>query len=77
MKAHRAMWKPLVLNILLAITGVGLAALLVKSLIVLTSSHEDNTHLFNKFGFWGRTHSEILSYTVEQELENCTLPTWH
>lgn len=78
MKEHRAMWKPLVLNVLLALTGVGLAALLVKAIVVLTSSHEDNTHVFNKFGFWARTHSEALSNKVEHELDDCTSHVeWH
>jgi hypothetical protein len=56
-------------NILIALTGVGLAALLGRAVIVALCGDKKNTHTFNKYAFFGETTSEALSRKVEKSLD--------
>jgi TPR repeat protein len=69
LQGHRAKWKPMLANILIALTGVGLAALLGRAVIVALFSDKKNTNTFNKYAFFGETTSEALSRKVEKSLD--------
>lgn len=66
---HRAQWKPVLANILIALTGVGLVALLGRAVIVALFSEKKNANTFNKYAFFGETASEALSRNVEKSLD--------
>jgi hypothetical protein len=71
---HRAAWKPIVLNILIALSGVGFIALAAKLTAHAISSHRNKT-LFslNKAAFFAETHSQKLLKQIENANKKWTL----
>lgn len=66
---HRQLWKPIVANILLALTGVGAVLLAAKAIYgALLDSKETTTSAINRYAFFGQTESEKLIENIEHEI---------
>lgn len=73
MGEHRAQWFPIVSNILIALTGVGLLALLIKTSIhAYEAYHSNKAFRFSKAVFFASTHSEELVEDIDFSLDNWT-----
>ena len=73
MQKHREIWKPILWNILIACTGIGLIALAVNAGIVAIDfmKNSDKKPLnVNQFGFFARTNSEKLIQAIEPTLNH-------
>lgn len=71
MHAHRAIWKPIVANILIALTGIGFLALLINMAYQATLINKDNSQPFvNKFLFFAKPKSQEITETVDKELNS-------
>lgn len=72
MDHHRTIWKPIVANILISLTGIGFVALIVKMIAHILDSKK--THFsFNKAVFFGQTQSQSLAKEIEKTTENTPL----
>ena len=71
MREHREIWKPIVANILISITGIGLLALAGYALYQAAKSLNKNEEItVNKLMFFGQTESEKKVEGVEQAIES-------
>ncbi|RUR11032.1 tetratricopeptide repeat protein [Legionella septentrionalis] len=67
MGEHRAMWKPIIANILIALTGIGFVALLAKIIAHALTSHINKTDFsLNKACFFAETRTQCLALEIEQ-----------
>jgi hypothetical protein len=67
MNEHREIWKPIVANIILALTGVGLLALVGNIIIQIARSATDKQAIsFNNLFFFAKTHSESLIKNIDE-----------
>lgn len=68
LQVHHAIWKPLLANILIALTGVGIVALMVRALVVKIVDKKESP-FFNKYAFFGKTHLEQLADKASVAIE--------
>jgi TPR repeat protein len=63
MQSHRKAWKPIVANILIALTGIGLVAIIAK-----VTAHAVSSPIFskNKAFFFAQTQTERLAKKIEK-----------
>ncbi len=68
--SHREIWKPIVVNIFIALTGIGFLALLIKAVIKASSQSNQNKQelAFNDYFFFAKTNSQILNEQIEESL---------
>ncbi|WED42190.1 tetratricopeptide repeat protein [Legionella cardiaca] len=67
MEAHREAWKPIIVNILIAFTGIGFVALLAKVAAHAIASYSNKTNFsLNRACFFAKTHSQTLIEEIEQ-----------
>ncbi|MCP0913544.1 sel1 repeat family protein [Legionella sp. 27cVA30] len=67
MGEHREAWKPIVNNVLIALTGIGFVALLAKIITHAVTSHLNKTDFsLNKACFFAETRSQRLALEIEQ-----------
>ncbi|RUR12644.1 tetratricopeptide repeat protein [Legionella septentrionalis] len=67
MGEHRAVWKPIIANILIALTGIGFVALLAKIIAHALTSHINKTDFsLNKACFFAETRTQCLALEIEQ-----------
>lgn len=64
MAEHQAIWKPIVLNILIALTGIGLIAIAIKA--VKEASISGGTLGFNQVLFFAKPNSQQQSEAIEK-----------
>ena len=69
MNIHRATWKPILANILFALTGIGMLAIAIRSYKTFISS---NSYTWNDCLFFGRTNREKQIAHIEKSLYNCS-----
>ncbi len=75
MNAHSRIWKPIVANILIALSGVGLLAIIAKAVTHVITAKRKEDISFNRAFFFARTHSQQNIDNVEHEMRNtCALP---
>ncbi|WED42069.1 tetratricopeptide repeat protein [Legionella cardiaca] len=66
-ETHREAWRPIIANILLALTGIGLLAIIAKVVAHAVESHGNKTDFsMNKAFFFAKTHSQILAEEIEK-----------
>ncbi|STY83186.1 Ankyrin repeat protein [Legionella quateirensis] len=71
MREHREIWKPIVANILISLTGIGLLALAGHALYQAVKSWNQNEEItVNKLMFFGQTESEKKVEDIEQAIES-------
>ncbi|WP_203110779.1 hypothetical protein [Legionella bononiensis] len=71
MREHREIWKPIVANILISLTGIGLLALAGHALYQAAKSWNKNEKItVNKLMFFGKTESEKKVEDIEQAIES-------
>ena len=74
MKEHRELWKPIIANILLALTGIGLFAIVVNAIAVgIESILNNKPYTFNNALFFAKTNRELKNEAVEESVESIEL----
>lgn len=70
MKTHRELWKPISANILLALTGLGLLAIVVKTCVAWADNASNNKPFsFNNALFFAKTNRELKNEAIEESIE--------
>ncbi|CEG56989.1 hypothetical protein [Legionella fallonii] len=74
MHQHREQWKPIVANILLALSGIGLIAIIIKATAhVIDASLNKKQLSFNQAFFFAKTQSQELGDKIDESLEDTSL----
>jgi TPR repeat protein len=74
MAVHSQAWKPIIANILIALSGIGLVALIINIAAQAISSHNKNTEFSkNKAFFFAQTQAEQLTEETGQSVEKTDL----
>lgn len=70
MHEHREQWKPIVTNILIALTGVGLLAILFKILLHASEVSEHSKPMsFNQSFFFAKPKTQELAEEIEESIQ--------
>jgi hypothetical protein len=75
MNEHRAIWKPIIANVLIALTGIGLIAIAIKAssqAIKPRGNAEDPSRMFNHSLFFAKTRTQEQLENIET---TCLLST--
>jgi hypothetical protein len=71
MQAHRKIWKPITANILIALTGIGLLAIIVKAAShAIDFSKKNQPTSFNNSFFFAKTSSQELGDEIDGSLNH-------
>lgn len=74
MHSHRALWKPIIVNILIALTGVGFLALLINMACEAVHVNQQNKEpKLNQFLFFAKTNTQLIGDSIENELNETLL----
>lgn len=69
MSTHRALWKPIVTNLMIAFSGIGLLALIAKNIYLAVQATRGGEPVsFNRALFFAKTNSEQQIQDIEQSL---------
>jgi ankyrin repeat protein len=74
MKKHRSIWKPIVANILISLTGIGLLAIIFHAAISAAILRKNNKeYSLNNALFFGKTASENKIEDIEKAIESLSM----